>query len=56
MSLRPIGLTDGFRSPFAGMLSIDLGGRYAATPYDLSGLRAVHGLDYSAIRKTEQCH
>ena len=43
MRLRPIRLTDGLHGPFAGMLSIDLGGADSAAPDDLARLGAVHG-------------
>jgi hypothetical protein len=42
MRLRPIGLADGLYSPFAGMLSVDLGGADSAAPDNLAGLGAVH--------------
>jgi hypothetical protein len=56
MGLRAIGLTHGFYSLLAGLLSGDLGRLDATAPDRLAGLRAVHAADYSSRSKARQCH
>jgi hypothetical protein len=43
LRLGSIRLTDGLRSPFAGVFDIELGRADTATPDHLAGLRAAHG-------------